>query len=82
MVLGFGDLFNEEVMDFFLKMFFVMGFFEDVFLGCLGWDFVILVKENLIINWVVFENNKFLDDGEFVEEIEFKLCLIFICVKV
>jgi len=81
-VLQPGDRFDDEVMDLSLKTLFATGLFADVTLGCRGQDLLISVVENPIINRVIFENNKALDDEELQEEIQLRPRIVYTRSKV
>lgn len=65
-----GDSFNGERLDLSLKTLFATGLFADVSLDRRGSDLVVRVVENPIINRVLFEGNRALDDDKLREEIQ------------
>lgn len=81
-VLQPGDKFDDELMDLSLKTLFATGLFADVKLGCQNQDMFIAIIENPIINRVVFENNKSLDDEELQEEIQLQPRIVYTRSKV
>ena len=65
-----GSSFNPELLDLSLKTLFSTELFADVNIGRRGDDLVVTVVENPIINRVLFEGNKALDDDKIREEIQ------------
>lgn len=65
-----GSQFNEELLDLSVKTLFSTELFADVNIGRRGDDLVITVVENPIINRVLFEGNRNLDDDKIREEIQ------------
>jgi len=65
-----GSSFNPELLDLSLKTLFSTELFADVSIGRRGDDLVVTVVENPIINRVLFEGNKALDDDKIREEIQ------------
>ncbi|MEO0713751.1 MAG: outer membrane protein assembly factor BamA [Pseudomonadota bacterium] len=65
-----GDSFDSERLDLSLKTLFGTGLFADVSLDRRGSDLVVRVVENPIINRVLFEGNRALDDDKLREEIQ------------
>ncbi len=65
-----GDPFDTERIDLSLKTLFATGLFADVTIDKRGQDLIVRVVENPIINRVIFEGNRALDDDKLREEIE------------
>ncbi|MEM7767599.1 MAG: outer membrane protein assembly factor BamA [Pseudomonadota bacterium] len=65
-----GDAFDSQRIDLSLKTLFATGLFTDVAIDRRGPDLVVRVVENPIINRVLFEGNRALDDEKFREEIQ------------
>lgn len=65
-----GDRFDSERLDLSLKTLFATGLFADVSLDRRDSDLIVRVVENPIINRVIFEGNRALDDDKFREEIQ------------
>lgn len=65
-----GDAFDPSRIDLSLKTLFATGLFADASFEKAGQDLVVRVVENPIINRVLFEGNKALDDDKFREEIQ------------
>lgn len=65
-----GSSFNPELFDLSLKTLFSTELFADVSIGRRGDDLVVTVVENPIINRVLFEGNKAIDDDKIREEIQ------------
>lgn len=65
-----GDSFNGERLDLSLKTLFATGLFADVSIDRRGDDLVVRVVENPIINRVIFEGNRALDDDKLREEVQ------------
>ncbi|MEO0466638.1 MAG: outer membrane protein assembly factor BamA [Pseudomonadota bacterium] len=70
LLLEAGDPFDPERIDLSLKTLFATGLFADVAIDRRGPDLVVRVVENPIINRVIFEGNRALDDDKFREEIQ------------
>lgn len=70
LLLEAGDPFDGERIDLSLKTLFATGLFADVAIDRRGSDLVVRVVENPIINRVIFEGNKALDDDKLREEIQ------------
>lgn len=70
LLLEAGDPFDPERIDLSLKTLFATGLFADVAIDRRGADLVVRVVENPIINRVIFEGNRALDDDKFREEIQ------------
>lgn len=65
-----GGTFNEEVLDLSLKTLFSTELFADVNIGRRGDDLIVTVVENPIINRVIFEGNRTLEDDNIRDEIQ------------
>lgn len=65
-----GSPFNPELFDLSLKTLFGTELFADVNIGRRGDDLVVTVVENPIINRVLFEGNRAIDDDKIREEIQ------------
>ena len=65
-----GDPFDPSRIDLSLKTLFATGLFADASFEKAGSDLVVRVVENPIINRVLFEGNKALDDDKLREEIQ------------
>jgi outer membrane protein insertion porin family len=70
LLLEAGDPFDAERIDLSLKTLFATGLFADVAIDRRGSDLVVQVVENPIINRVIFEGNRALDDDKLREEIQ------------
>ncbi|MEM0986054.1 MAG: outer membrane protein assembly factor BamA [Pseudomonadota bacterium] len=70
MLLEPGDRFDAQRIDLSLKTLFATGLFTDVAIDRRGTDLIVRVVENPIINRVLFEGNRALDDEKFREEIQ------------
>ncbi len=65
-----GDTYTEAKANDSLKLLFQTGLFEDVSIDLRGRRLVVVVVENPIINRVVFEGNRRLEDGVLASEVE------------
>ncbi|MEQ9314541.1 MAG: outer membrane protein assembly factor BamA [Henriciella sp.] len=65
-----GDPFDPERIDLSLKTLFATGLFADASFEKSGSDLIVRVVENPIINRVIFEGNRSLDDDKLREEIQ------------
>lgn len=65
-----GGSFNPELLDLSLKTLFSTELFADVDIGRRGDDLIVTVVENPIINRVLFEGNRAIDDDKIREEIQ------------
>ena len=72
-----GQPFDPERVDLSLKTLFATGLFADVVIARNDNDLVVQVVENPIINQVLFEGNRAIDDDKLREEIE-ALCIRFL----
>ncbi|MCI4646319.1 MAG: outer membrane protein assembly factor BamA [Hyphomonadaceae bacterium] len=70
LLLEAGDPFDGERIDLSLKTLFATGLFADVAIDRRGSDLIVRVVENPIINRVIFEGNRALDDDKLREEIQ------------
>ncbi|MEO0411273.1 MAG: outer membrane protein assembly factor BamA [Pseudomonadota bacterium] len=67
-----GTAYDQEVIDGAFKRLFATGLFADVVIRVRRGDVVVSVVENPIINRVVYEGNKALDDDELSEEVRMR----------
>ncbi len=65
-----GDLFDPARIDLSLKTLFATGLFADASFEKAGSDLIVRVVENPIINRVLFEGNRTIDDDKMREEIQ------------
>lgn len=65
-----GDTFDPDRIDLSLKTLFATGLFADASFEKSGPDLIVRVVENPIINRVLFEGNKAIDDDKMREEIQ------------
>lgn len=65
-----GDVFDAERIDMSLKTLFATGLFADVQIEQRGGDLVVAVIENPIINRVIFEGLRTLDDDDLEKEVQ------------
>ena len=65
-----GDPFDPERIDLSLKTLFATGLFADASFEKSGADLIVRVVENPIINRVIFEGNRSIDDDKMREEIQ------------
>lgn len=65
-----GDRFDAERIDLSLKTLFATGLFADVTIDRSSDDLIVRVVENPIINRVIFEGNRALDDDKLKEDIQ------------
>jgi len=77
-----GDIFEQESLNSSLKNLFASGLFSDVKINRQDSTLIIRVLENPIINRVVFEGNKDLDDEELQTEIRIKSRSLFTRTRV
>ena len=77
-----GDPFAPQLLDVSLKTLFRTGLFADVNLEQRGATLVVTVRENPIINRVLFEGNSRLKDDKFTEEIELAPRIVYTRAKV
>jgi outer membrane protein insertion porin family len=68
--IGPGDTFDPERIDLSLKTLFATGLFADVQIEQRGTDLVVSVIENPIINRVVFEGMRTLDEEDLEDEVQ------------
>ena len=65
-----GDFFDPARIDLSLKTLFATGLFADASFEKAGPDLIVRVVENPIINRVLFEGNRAIDDDQMLEEIQ------------
>jgi outer membrane protein insertion porin family len=65
-----GDPFDPERIDLSLKTLFATGLFADASFDKAGPDLIVRVVENPVINRVIFEGNRAIDDEKMREEIQ------------
>ncbi|MEL7129411.1 MAG: outer membrane protein assembly factor BamA, partial [Pseudomonadota bacterium] len=82
LLLGPGDAFDPQRLDISLKTLFATGLFADVDIGRRGNDLIVQVVENPIINRVLFEGNRAIDDDKIREEIQAEPRGIFTAARV
>ena len=67
---GPGDTFDPERIDMSIKTLFATGLFSDVQIEQRGTDLVVVVSENPIINRVIFEGMRTLDEEDLEDEVQ------------
>lgn len=77
-----GDKFDPALMDSSLKNLFATELFNDVSFGVRGTTLVITVIENPIINRIIFEGNKKLDNEALIEEVRLRPRIVYTRAKV
>ncbi|MCB9961527.1 MAG: outer membrane protein assembly factor BamA [Hyphomonas sp.] len=77
-----GDSFDPSRIDLSLKTLFATNLFADVSIDRKGDDLVVKVVENPIINRVIFEGNRALDDDKLKEEVQAEPRGIFTAARV
>jgi outer membrane protein insertion porin family len=77
-----GDAFDVAAADRSLKALFATGLYSDVFIDMQGSTLVVKVAENPILNRVVFEGNKKIDDDKLRDEIQSKPRQVFTRARV
>ncbi len=77
MTLTVGDLLTNEAINRSLKALYGTGLFADVTIRRSGQAVIVNVVENPIINLLVFEGNKHLDDAELEGEVQLKPRTVF-----
>jgi len=77
-----GDPFDRARIDASLKALFATGLFADVALRLEGGDLVIQVVENPIVNRVVFEGNKRIDDEILAQEVSLRPRMVYTRARV
>jgi outer membrane protein insertion porin family len=77
-----GEAFNEEQADRSLKALFATGLFSDVNLRMQGSTLVVRVTENPVINRVVFEGNRRINDDTLNRELTLKVRQVYTRAKV
>lgn len=79
---GPGDPFDPTLLDASLKSLFRTGLFSDVELTAQGTTLIVRVVENPIINRIIFEGNKKLDNEDMFEEVQIRPRTVFTRAKV
>ncbi|MEM8985810.1 MAG: outer membrane protein assembly factor BamA [Pseudomonadota bacterium] len=82
LVIGPGDPVDQSLLDLSLKTLFRTGLFADVNLRMEGGTLVVAVRENPIVNRVLFEGNKRLKEDKFTEEIQLAPRIVYTRAKV
>ena len=77
-----GDPFAAEQLDASLKNLMATGLFADVSMKAQGTTLIIEVLENPIINRIVFEGNKKLDNEDLIEEVRLRPRIVYTRAKV
>ncbi len=77
-----GDYFDPAALDQSLKNLFSTGLFSDVELTESGGSLIVRVVENPIINRIIFEGNKKLDNDELIEEVRLRPRQVFTRARV
>lgn len=77
-----GDPFDPALLDASLKALFATGLFSDVELNERGGVLIVRVVENPIINRVIFEGNKKLDNEDLAEEVRMRPRQVFTRARV
>jgi len=77
-----GDPFDPSALDVSLKNLFATGLFSDVELTERGGSLIVRVVENPIINRIIFEGNKKLDNQELGEEVRLRPRQVFTRARV
>ncbi len=77
-----GDPFDPSLLDASLKSLFATGLFSDVELTERGGALIVRVVENPIINRIIFEGNKKLDNEELAEEVRLRPRQVFTRARV
>jgi len=77
-----GEAFNEEQADRSLKALFATGLFSDVNLRMQGSTLVVRVTENPVVNRVVFEGNRRINDDTLNRELTLKVRQVYTRAKV
>lgn len=77
-----GDPFDPALLDASLKALFATGLFSDVELTESGGSLIVRVVENPIINRIIFEGNKKLDNDELLEEVRLRPRQVFTRARV
>jgi outer membrane protein insertion porin family len=67
---GPGDIFDPERIDMSIKTLFATGLFSDVQIEQRGGDLVVVVSENPIVNRVIFEGMRTLDEEDLEDEVQ------------
>ncbi len=77
MLIGVGDRFDLQRVDRSLKALYATGFFADVTIRREGNALVVRVVENPVINRLVFEGNKKIDDETLVAEVRLRPRIVY-----
>lgn len=77
-----GDVYSGASIDRSLKTLFATGLFADISIGRQGGTVIVDVVENPIINRVVFEGNKALDEEDFAEEVQLRPRIVYTRARV
>jgi len=77
-----GDAFDRARIDGSLKALFATGLFADVALRMEGNDLIVQVVENPIINRVVFEGNRRIDDEQLSQEVSLRSRMVYTRARV
>lgn len=77
-----GDPFDPTLLDISLKNLFATGLFSDVELTERGGTLIVRVVENPIINRIIFEGNKKLDNEDLLEEVRLRPRQVFTRARV
>ena len=77
-----GDPFDPQQIDISLKALFRTGLFADVTLEQRGADLVVKVRENPIVNRVIFEGNKRIKEDKFTEDLQLAPRVVYTRAKV
>lgn len=77
-----GDPFSAAAVDEALKTLFATGLFSDVNISVVGSTLLVQVSENPIVNRVVFEGNRRLNDDRLAEEVEIRARSVFTRARV
>ncbi len=76
-----GDLFDPERVDLSIKTLFATGLFSDVQIEQRGADLVVSVNENPVINRVIFEGMRTLDEKDLEEEVQARPRTVFTAAR-
>jgi len=82
LVLGAGDVADQRLIDLSLKTLFRTGLFADAAITLDGGIMTVEVRENPIVNRVLFEGNKRLKEDKFTEEIQLAPRIVYTRAKV
>ncbi len=76
-----GDMFDPERVDLSIKTLFATGLFSDVQIEQRGGDLVVSVNENPVINRVIFEGMRTLDEEDLEEEVQARPRTVFTAAR-